>query len=107
MSEAGLEPAKPASLAQYLCQFGYSDMNCFWSPERGSNPQDTHFKCASYASSDTGSFGVPTRIRTGKLTALNRSRLPFRHKDIWSEQKESNLRHVVPGHGYFRYTTPR
>ena len=26
MSEAGLEPAKPASLAQYLCQFGYTDM---------------------------------------------------------------------------------
>ena len=51
VSEAGLEPAKPASLAQYLCQFGYTD--------------------------------------------------------IWSEQKESNLRHVVPGHGYFRYTTPR
>ena len=82
MSVAGVEPAKPASLAQYLCQFGYTDI---WSPERESNPQYTHFKCASYASSDTGSFGVPTRIRTGKLTALNRSRLPFRHKDIWSE----------------------
>ena len=25
VSEAGFEPAKPASLAQYLCQFGYTD----------------------------------------------------------------------------------
>ena len=25
MSVAGLEPAQPASLAQYLCQFGYTD----------------------------------------------------------------------------------
>ena len=25
VSEAGVEPAKPASLAQYLCQFGYTD----------------------------------------------------------------------------------
>lgn len=26
VSEAGVEPAKPASLAQYLCQFGYTDI---------------------------------------------------------------------------------
>ena len=26
VSEAGLEPAKPASLVQYLCQFGYTDI---------------------------------------------------------------------------------
>ena len=26
MSEAGVEPAKPAFLAQYLCQFGYTDI---------------------------------------------------------------------------------
>ena len=25
VSEAGVEPAKPASLVQYLCQFGYTD----------------------------------------------------------------------------------
>ena len=76
MSEAGLEPAKPASLAQYLCQFGYSDINNIWSPGRDSNPQPTHFKCASYTGSDTGSSGVPTRIRTENKTALNRLRMP-------------------------------
>lgn len=79
MSEVGVEPAKPASLAQYLCQFGYTDK---WSPERGSNPHDTRFKCDSYASSDTGSYGVPTRIRTGNEAVLNRLRMPFRHRDI-------------------------
>ena len=26
VSEAGVEPAKPAFLAQYLCQFGYTDI---------------------------------------------------------------------------------
>ena len=80
MSEAGVEPAKPASLVQYLCQFGYTDK---WSPERESNPQDPRFKCVSYASSDTGSnYGVPTRIRTGSPAVLSRLRMPFRHRDI-------------------------
>ena len=74
VSEAGVEPAKPASLVQYLCQFGYTDM---WSPERESNPQNPHFKCSSYAGSDTGRYGVPTRIRTGSPAALNRLRMPF------------------------------
>ena len=53
MSEAGVEPAKPASLAQYLCQFGYTDI---WSPERESNPPEPGFKSVSYACSDIGRF---------------------------------------------------
>lgn len=73
VSEAGLEPAKPASLAQYLCQFGYSDR---WSPERVSNPQTPLFKSGSYTSSDTGRIGVPTRIRTGSPAGLSRLRMP-------------------------------
>ena len=89
VSEAGVEPAKPASLVQYLCQFGYSDK---WSPERVSNPQFPLFKSSSYTDSDTGRNGVPTRIRTGSLTVLGRPRMPFRHRDIWWMWQASNLR---------------
>ena len=32
--------------------------------------------------SDTGRFGVPTRIRTERKTALDRLCMPFRHKDM-------------------------
>ena len=60
VSEAGLEPAHSASLAQCLCQFGYTDK-----------------------------FGIPARIRTGKKTCLKRLRLPFRHEDIWYSIREN------------------
>ena len=79
MSVAGLEPAEPASLAQYLCQFGYTDINFFWSPGRGSNPQRPHFKCSSYASSDTGRFG-----------AITPRDAVFRHREIWCPYSDSN-----------------
>lgn len=66
VSEAGVEPAKPASLAQYLCQFGYTDINNIWSPERGSNPQDTHFKYASYAIPTPRDLVSPPGFEPGK-----------------------------------------
>ena len=58
VSVAGVEPAKPASLVQYLCQFGYTDLSK-WSPARESNPHHPHFKCGSYAISDTGRKWCP------------------------------------------------
>ena len=87
VSEAGVEPAKPASLVQYLCQFGYTDK---WSPERVSNPKPPLFKSSSYTNCDTGRNGVPTRIRTGSPAALNRLRMPFRHRDIWWIRRDLN-----------------